>query len=168
MSEESRGIATAAEMKVLASPVRLRILRLTMDAALTNAELAAALELTPATTLYHVRQLVAAGFLAADAEGRPGRAIPYRATGRSWQVEPKDDDIPAAVDAMLSAYVDEWRRGGRRAAKFGVRMRLHLDDDALDEFGDRLTDLIDEFRARPRADGSRAYSLLALINEEPG
>lgn len=168
MSEESRGLATAAEMKVLASPVRLRILRLTMDDALTNAELAARLELTPATTLYHVRQLVAAGFLAADEAGRPGRAIPYRSTGRSWQVEPPDEDVPAAVDAMLSAYVEEWRHGGRHSAKFGVRMRLHLDDDELDEFGGRLTDLIDEFHAKERAEGARPYSLLALINEEPG
>lgn len=169
MSDESshqRRAATAAEMKVLASPVRLRILRLTLDQPRTNAELAAELGLTTATTHYHVRALLGAGFLVPDPAGRPGRAIPYRATGRSWQIEPSDDELPAIADAMLSAFLEEWRAGGRRAAKLGTRVRLRLDEDQLDALDQRLRGLIEEFAAAPARDGARTYSLLMLVNEQ--
>jgi DNA-binding transcriptional ArsR family regulator len=166
VTEQRREVASAAELKVLASPVRLRILRLTLDRPRTNAELAAELGLTAATTHYHVKALLGAGFLAADPAGRPGRAIPYRATGRSWQIEPEDDDVPAVADAMLSAFLQEWRAGGRRSARFGVRTVLRLDQDQLAEFDGRLHALIEEFVAAPRRDGAIPYSLLTLLHEQ--
>src|SRR5918998_1960858 len=79
--------ATRDEARALAHPLRLRILRLCLDEALTNRELADRLRAEPATVLYHVRTLVRTGFLASEAErrGRRGaREIPYRATGKSW------------------------------------------------------------------------------------
>lgn len=163
---EQRRVASAAEMKVLASPVRLRILRLTLDRSMTNAELAAELGLTTATMHYHVRALLGGGFLAEDPIGRPGRAIPYRATGRSWQIEPSDDDLPAVADAMLAAFLQEWRAGGQQAAKFGARTRLRLDADQVEELDRRLHALIEEFTSAPPRDGARAYSLLMLVHEQ--
>ena len=74
--------------RALASPLRLRILRLCLHEARTNRELAVELDINPGTLLHHVRSLVGTGFLVAE-EPRTGargaREIPYRATGRSWR-----------------------------------------------------------------------------------
>ncbi|HLH47577.1 MAG TPA: hypothetical protein VKV25_10475, partial [Acidimicrobiales bacterium] len=47
--DEPRRAATLEEARALANPLRLRILRLCLDQARTNAELAALLALQPAT-----------------------------------------------------------------------------------------------------------------------
>ena len=60
-----RRAATDAEARALASGLRLRILRLTLDEALTNKEIADALDRNPASVLHHVRTLVDNGFLRA-------------------------------------------------------------------------------------------------------
>ena len=63
--------ATLQEARALAHPLRLRILRLCLDQARTNSELAALLGQKPATMLYHVRTLLRTGFLAEEPT-RPG------------------------------------------------------------------------------------------------
>ena len=73
--------------RALASPLRLRILRLCRFEARTNKQLAELLGLNPGTMLHHVRTLVKTGFLRAEPEraGVQGaREVPYRATGASW------------------------------------------------------------------------------------
>ncbi|MBW4722272.1 winged helix-turn-helix domain-containing protein [Saccharothrix obliqua] len=100
--------ATEAEAAALASAVRLRIIRLTYDRALTNKEIADRLGRDPATTLHHVRKLVATGFLVAErarSGNRGAREIPYRSTGLSWQLEGGDPE--ARNQAMLEAYLAE-------------------------------------------------------------
>ena len=59
----ARRPATRAEARALAHPLRLRILRLCLDEALTNREIAERVREQPATVLYHVRTLVRNGFL---------------------------------------------------------------------------------------------------------
>src|SRR5918999_4320330 len=92
--------ATEAEAKALASAFRLRILRVCLDEPLTNKEIAARLRAHPATTLHHVRKLVATGFLAPQPErrgSRGAREIPYLATRKSWTLDVGDkptDDQP--------------------------------------------------------------------------
>jgi DNA-binding transcriptional ArsR family regulator len=81
--------ATAAEAKALAHPLRMRILRLCLDQALTNKQLAEWLGKDPGTVLHHVRTLVATGFLVAEEvrQGETGRLEkPYRSTGKSWSL----------------------------------------------------------------------------------
>ena len=83
----ARRPATEAEARALASALRLRILRLCLDRARTNKELAKLLAVNPATMLHHVRTLVETGFLVAEDErrgSRGARELPYRATGKSW------------------------------------------------------------------------------------
>ena len=58
--------ATPQEMRTLGHPLRLRILRLTLDHPMTNKELARRLRRDPGTVLHHVKRLVDGGFLAAD------------------------------------------------------------------------------------------------------
>ncbi|GAB3119342.1 winged helix-turn-helix domain-containing protein [Streptomyces calidiresistens] len=82
--------ATMREAKALAHPLRARILRLCHQHDLTNKQLADRLERDPGTVLYHVRQLVAAGFLE-QAPVRTGETgaleKPYRSTGLSWWLD---------------------------------------------------------------------------------
>ena len=54
----NRRPATVDEAKALANSLRLRILRLTLDQALTNKQLAERLDRDPGTVLHHVRRLV--------------------------------------------------------------------------------------------------------------
>jgi DNA-binding transcriptional ArsR family regulator len=101
---------TADEAKALGHPTRLRIVFACRDRAMTNKELAAALGTTPGTIHYHLRPLVAQGFLV-PLEPRPGprgsREQPYRSTGRSWELAGSDQTIHAlrtvAVDELLTA-----------------------------------------------------------------
>ncbi|MFC7573283.1 ArsR/SmtB family transcription factor [Klenkia terrae] len=101
--------ATDAEAKALASGVRLRILRLCLDRPLTNREIAIRLERNPASVLHHVRTLVDTGFLVAEPArrgARGAREVPYRATGRSWQLDLSDQPAPAR-DPILAAFLGE-------------------------------------------------------------
>src|ERR671911_2807110 len=100
--------ATAEEARALANPLRLRILRLCLDRALTNKELADRLGRDPGTILHHVRLLVATGFLAADADRRGPRGSterPYRATGKSWTLDVGESG--SGTIAMIEAFRDE-------------------------------------------------------------
>ena len=112
MANPARRPATPDEAKALAHPDRLRIIRLTYDAALTNKELAERLGRNPGTTLYHLRVLVATGFVAAEAarKGNRGAAeVPYRSTGKSWTVdvgEPTDDLTTALLDAFRAEILE--------------------------------------------------------------
>ena len=124
----ARRLATRAEARALAHPTRLRILRLCLDAALTNRELAVRLRQQPATVLFHVRTLVKAGFLAAEEErrGRRGaREIPYRATRKSWTLdfEPTGSEHVAAVDAFRAEMLEAGPESVLELARLGIRLR---------------------------------------------
>lgn len=86
----ARRPADEAESRALASPLRLRMLRLALHEPRTNKELAEALDLNPASALHHVRTLVDTGFLV-EQEARRGRRgsreRPYLASGKSFYVD---------------------------------------------------------------------------------
>ena len=111
MSQPSRSLtarrqATHEEAKALAHPDRLRIIRLTFDEALTNKELADRLGRNPGTTLYHLRMLVATGFVAPEDARRGARGaaeVPYRSTGKSWTLDVGEPD-PDVTGAMVDAF----------------------------------------------------------------
>ena len=124
----TRRPATRAEARALAHPIRLRILRLCLDEALTNRELADRLHQQAATVLYHVRTLVKNGFLAADEErrGRRGaREIPYRATRKSWalELELTGSEHVAPVDAFRAEMLEAGPESVLESARLGVRLR---------------------------------------------
>jgi DNA-binding transcriptional ArsR family regulator len=124
----TRRPATRAEARALAHPLRLRILRLCLDEALTNRELADRLRQQPATMLYHVRTLVKTGFLAAEDErrGRRGaREIPYRATRRSWalELELTGSEHVAPVDAFRAEMLEAGPESILELARIGIRLR---------------------------------------------
>ncbi|HEX6685593.1 MAG TPA: helix-turn-helix domain-containing protein [Candidatus Limnocylindrales bacterium] len=150
--------ATEAEAKALASAVRLRILRLCLDEALTNKEIAARLGANPATVLHHVRILVSTGFLAAQGERRGtrgAREIPYRATGKSWFMAVTDPGARAARNrAMIDAFLQEIQLVEQPGSIHLTRMPLRVGPQELAEFLRRVDELLEEYKQRePDPDG---------------
>jgi DNA-binding transcriptional ArsR family regulator len=139
--------ATEEEAKALASPLRLRILRLCLDEAHTNKQLAERLGKDPATLLHHVRTLERTGFLAAEPERRGTRGArerPYRATGKSWGLSL--DASTGSSLAMLDAFSAELRENLDPVMFTRIAIRLGKDD--LDAFTERMQALVEEFLAR--------------------
>jgi DNA-binding transcriptional ArsR family regulator len=177
MESMNRRPATVDEAKALANSLRLRILRLTLDQALTNKQLAERLDRDPGTVLHHVRRLVDTGFLVPEEvrQGEKGALEkPYRATGKSWTLsldaDPKFETN--ATQAMLEAFLAELAEAGPGAARDFTRLALTLDDGSLKELQTRLREVFDDFAARPPDPGGRPYGLLfgmhLLADPDPG
>ena len=162
--------ATEAEAKALASGVRLRIIRLCMDTALTNKEIAGRLDANPATTLHHVRTLVATGFLVPQEERRGprgSREVPYRSTGKSWTLDVQETTggYGVANQAMLDAFHDELALvdiGTTDFARLGVR----LTEEERDELSRRFSALLNEYLERGPTPNGRPYSIFLAIYED--
>lgn len=158
--------ATDAEARALASGLRLQILRLTLDEALTNKEIAERVRRHPASVLHHVRTLVDTGFLRAEPVrrgARGSREVPYRATGKSWLLEgPKD-----ISQAVLAAFLAEAEQAPADELET-TRLGLRLTDEDLDELRVRLFDLLEEFRARPVGEGAEAWSVFVALHPDAG
>jgi DNA-binding transcriptional ArsR family regulator len=155
--------ATDAEAAALASAVRLRIIRLTYDRAMTNKEIAERLGKDPATTLHHVRKLVAAGFLEAQEEragNRGAREIPYKSTGLSWRLTKGNVPYPEETsEAVFQAFLSEVAEIGPTAMK-QFRLVTRVDPEELKR---RLQTLLDELATEPaHPDGERVAIYLAL------
>jgi predicted ArsR family transcriptional regulator len=170
----ARRLATLQEARALAHPLRVRILRLCLDQALTNKELAALLGLRPATVLHHVRTLVATGFLAEQEWRRGPRGStekPYRSTGKSWQL----DEAMAgkgALEAVLEAVAAEVNEAGPDSVIEAARMALHLRPEQLDELVGRVRALIGaydpyEFLADQSPEGDPYAMLIVLHRGSP-
>jgi predicted ArsR family transcriptional regulator len=159
--------ATEAEARAIASPTRLRILRLCLSEALTNKELAARLGRNPATVLHHVRTLVDTGFLVAEPVRRGtrgAREVPYRATGKSWLMDGAGGP-GQAHDPGLAAFLEEVAVVGEEHLE-STRLALRLSPEELDEFRDRLQALLDEYAGRPLRQDAPHWSLYIGMHPE--
>jgi DNA-binding transcriptional ArsR family regulator len=160
--------ATSEEAKALANPLRLRILRLCLDEALTNKQLAERLGRDPGTVLHHVRSLVATGFLVPDEvrQGEKGALEkPYRSTGKSWTLSVGDTAAePAASRAMLEAFLAELAEAGPDAAAGFDRLALTLNPASREELETRVLAILDEFEARPADPDGEPYGLFFAIH----
>jgi DNA-binding transcriptional ArsR family regulator len=165
--------ATAAEAKALAHPLRMRILRLCLDQALTNKQLAEWLGKDPGTVLHHVRTLVAGGFLVPDEvrQGEKGALEkPYRATGKSWTLSLEESPVPGATatQAMLEAFLTELAEAGPDAATGFNRLALTLNPASRDELQARVLAVLDDFVTRPPDPDGEPYGLLFGMHRRPG
>jgi DNA-binding transcriptional ArsR family regulator len=174
MPTPERRPATDAEARALASGVRMRILRLCLDRALTNKEIATRLDADPATILHHVRTLVATGFLVAEEPrrgNRGAREVPYRATGKSWNLDTSAHPVTGSGQALLDAFLDEIRHVDVDMADQHLgfsRLGLRLNQEELVELTERLDDVLREFAARPAnmADDARPISVFLAVHPD--
>jgi predicted ArsR family transcriptional regulator len=172
----ARESATAEQLRALAHPVRIRILRLCLDTELTNQQVAEALELPAATTLRHIRRLVETGFLAATAvrTGRRGALErPYRATGLTCQLNLDDvgqPELSARVHiAVTDAYRGELRAAGPDAVRSQHRDQARLTEESLQELVQRIEMVLNEYGDRDEPGGtvvSYLWSLNVVPTEE--
>lgn len=167
--------ATVEDLRALSHPLRWRILRLCLDEALTNQQLAQRLSLSPATTLRHVRALVNARFLEPEPVRTGERGAlerPYRATGRTWGLAVLDLDEPELVQsvdlALLAAHRAEFIEGGPDASRDVSRGVLRLRPESLNELKDRMSALLTEFTARQDPDGDPLSYLWSLVARPAG
>jgi Predicted transcriptional regulator len=154
---------TDAQARALASPLRLRILRICLHEPHTNKEIAEALGRNPGSTLHHVRTLVDTGFLEA-VEPRRGargaREVPYRATGRSWRTP-----VPGIGSVLVQTFLDEIAE--LPADELDVsRLGLKLSEADTAELRDRIRDLLQEYVDRPSAPDGEPISLLVAIHPD--
>ncbi|HEY1530162.1 MAG TPA: winged helix-turn-helix domain-containing protein [Galbitalea sp.] len=151
--------------RALASPLRMRILRLCLHEARTNKELAAELDINPGTLLHHVRSLVSTGFLVAE-DARPGprgaREIPYRATGRSWR-----SGGQAMGPTLVETFLQEIE--GLPAEDVHItRLGVKLNESNRRELVNRFHALFEEYKDRgPDPDGSPISLMFAEHPELP-
>jgi DNA-binding transcriptional ArsR family regulator len=159
---------TDEEARALASAVRLRILRLCLDEALTNKEIAARLDRNPATVLHHVRTLLDTGFLVAEPDrrgARGAREVPYRATGKSWLMDGAGRAAPGR-DPALAAFLEEVAAVGEEHLE-STRLGLRLSAADREDLTRRLHDLLDSYARRPPPPDGEKWSLYLGMHPEP-
>ncbi|MEQ4518407.1 winged helix-turn-helix domain-containing protein [Pseudarthrobacter sp. B907] len=153
-ADEVRPAASAREVKALAHPLRLRILRLCGLHELTNKQLADRLGQDPGTMLYHVRQLLATGFLEAAAvrTGESGALEkPYRSTGRSWHLDTALGQAgPDGPLAPVEAFREELAEAGPDALASLSRFVLHLSEADAEDLLTRIHAVLNEYTASDR------------------
>jgi predicted ArsR family transcriptional regulator len=173
----NRRPATIEEARALSNPLRLRILRLCLDRALTNKELAGRLGRDPGTILHHVRMLVETGFLAPTPERRGARGSterPYQSTGKSWTLDVGEDleGSLAVVDALREELAETAPEDLATLSRLGVRLK----PEALASFIQRFAALIEELHAADDPDGDPYGFMIAAhrrrddspVTAEPG
>lgn len=152
--------------RALASPLRLRILRVCLHEARTNKEIAEILGIPPASCLHHVRTLVTNGFLAAQEErrGKRGaREIPYLATRESFD---SDIAVPNTVELLLATTLDEIR-GLPPGDASSTRLGIKVSGERLSELTSRVNDLVAELAAEPSDPDGEAWSFLVVLHPDP-
>ncbi|MDT0166872.1 winged helix-turn-helix domain-containing protein [Actinotalea sp. AC32] len=153
-----------ADARALASVVRMRILRLCLDEALTNKEVAARLGRSPASTFHHVRLLAERGFLAAQEErrgARGAREVPYLSTRKSWNAP----EIPGSYRVLVDAFLEELAEADPSTV-WGARLGLRLGQDGWDLAKRRLTEVLQELAELPPEPGGTPYSLFLMGHED--
>lgn len=156
--------ATDEEARALASSLRLRILRICLDAEHTNKEIAQILGRDPASTLHHTRTLVRTGFLQARPErrgARGAREIPYLATRKSWRLS-----TPAMDSSMLDTFLEELALVPA-ADVDAARLGLRLPAADMAEFRAQLRALLDDFADRPDDPAAPAWSVFLTVHPDP-
>jgi DNA-binding transcriptional ArsR family regulator len=153
---------TPARLKALGDPLRLLVLDLVLERAMTVTELAERVARPKGTVAYHVDLLVAAGLLRV-VRTRKVRAIEERFYGRvARTVVFSGDDSEFPFLSAVIADVDLARRGDGVASYFTFR-HARIPFARADEYARRLDALALEFIAEPR-DGDIEYGLyLALF-----
>ena len=146
--------ATPEEARALANPLRLRIIRLCLNQALTNEQLATRLGRDAGSMLHHVRMLVDTGFLAPGEERRGARGSverPYRSTGKSWTLDVGDQD--STTQAVIEAFGAEVAEMPKDAIVELSRLAARLQPAARDAFSERLRVLVEDLVAADDPDG---------------
>ncbi|GAA2096672.1 winged helix-turn-helix domain-containing protein [Actinomadura alba] len=109
MDEPMRKLRDPRELRVLAHPVRLRVLQVLYERGTATAtEVAEVVDESPANCSWHLRQLSKHGFVEETGEGK-GRQRPWRPVGRplQWGDSEESGELAAASDELSAVLLDE-------------------------------------------------------------
>src|SRR5947207_6902759 len=152
-------------MRALAHPTRLALLdHLHAAGAATATECAEFVDESPSSCSYHLRALAKWGFVE-EAEQRPGRERPWRATAA--RIEFPSDGLEATVlrDELVARQQHRVRDALRREHELPAPWRravqtsaatLELTTAELEELGERFEALLDSYRGRTERRGTRS------------
>lgn len=151
-----------ARLKALGNPLRVLILDLVLERAMTVTELAERVRKPRGSVAHHVDVLVDAGLLQVTATRRV-RAIEERFYGRTAHTivfpdSARDGDLPFVADARAQADLSESCGG---AGGFTLR-HARIPAELANEFTERVMELAMEFTRLPRG-GDREYAFLAGV-----
>ena len=163
-------------MRALAHPTRLALLdHLHAVEEATATECAIWVGDSPSSCSYHLRALARWGFVE-EGSPRAGRERPWRA--KATRIEFDSGGLEATVlrDELVARQQQRVRDALRREHELPPRWRraaqtssasLSLTPAELDELGERLESLIDEYRGRPDRRGTRPVILSFGAVAEP-
>ena len=161
--------ADEAEAKAIASPLRLRILRVTLHEPRTNKEIAEALGLNPASALHHVRTLVDTGFLIEQPVRRGPRGSrerPYLASGKTWYLHMGESDrVVGHQDLLLETFLQEIEGLGPGLLD-SARLGFRLATEDRERVMQRFQDLLNEIARMPSDPEGEPWSIYLGIHPE--
>jgi DNA-binding transcriptional ArsR family regulator len=164
----ARRTADEAEAKAMASPLRLRILRIALHEPHTNKEIAEVLGRNPASVLHHVRTLVDTGFLVEQPRRRGqrgSRELPYLASGKTWYLDMGESRVVGDQDLLLATFLDEIRDlppGVLDSARLGFQ----LNSTDRERVMERFQELLREIAALPSDPEGEPWSIYLGIHPE--
>ncbi len=144
------------QLKAFSDPIRNRVLHLLTDREATNQQLAALLKEPQAKVLYHVRFLLGVELITLVREQIKGGNVEkyYRATAKMYGLRPDPGDFGSisapifeSVAQELAACENQWPD---LLPSWELR-RLRLPSERVEEFQQRLLDLIAEYWGGPEA-----------------
>jgi len=169
---------SAAHLRALAHPLRLRMLSLLTGADLTAAEIARELGVTHANASYHLRFLLEAGELEVVGEERIRGGLarryrhPWRTEDRPARPEGAPEERAAAGELIVQAAADELRRrhSQRSQGTIGliVDAELWVEPEVYAEARDllhRASALLHDGARPPRTEGTHPISLSVFTFE---
>ncbi|MGZ8738493.1 MAG: ArsR/SmtB family transcription factor [Nocardioides sp.] len=162
--------ADEAEAKAIASPLRLRILRIALHEPRTNKEIAEALGRNAASVLHHVRTLVDTGFLIEQPRRRGQRGSrerPYLASGKSFYLDMGGDLQFEDQDLLLATFLEEVRSLPPGLLDSN-RLGFQLSDVDRERMLDKFQDLVKEVAAMPSDPDGEPWSIYLGIHPEAG
>ncbi len=154
---------TPERMKALGDRLRMTVLDLVLERAMTVTELAERLKRPRGTVAYHVDILLAAGLLQV-VRTRRVRAVDERYYGRTARTITFHQHTPgelAFFDDVL-AEVDFERLEAKQPGAYATLRRARIPAERAEEFAARLDALSHEFIALPR-DGDLEFGLLITL-----
>lgn len=154
--DDSIAADTPARMKALSDPLRMVLVDLVLERAMTVSELADEVGRPRGTIAYHVDVLVEAGLLTV-VRTRRVRAIDeryYGRTARTYVLDHTPDDLPFVRDALASS------RPAEPGEPTGSTIRhARIPADRVRDYIDRLHAISLEFSSEPRS-GDIEYALM--------
>ena len=155
------------QLRALSHPLRLQILSLLTGTAMSSAELARELGMSHAAVSFHVRQLVAAGYLelAETRSVRGGQERRYRArtAGRAeWEQEDPRLAVRAVSQEVLRRAADSTSQAWRLFGDAELWVAPEIWDEVVRQIGAAIVDLHAAARA-PRTPESVHVSATAML-----